>query len=380
MEKIKINHLDLFSGIGGFHLGFERAGFEVNSYFSEIDKYAIQVYKHKFKNSNYVGSVTDVRGGDLPKIDIITFGSPCQDFSLAGKRKGLRGERSSLIGEAIRLIRETRPRVFIWENVKGTFSSNNRQDFTAILQAFANIGGYRLEWQLLNTKWFLPQNRERVYLVGYIGDGSGGEIFPIREGGRQTDELQRQQGNTCTLTTRYGADGNGSYIIERKLDAQEIEVGTLRTHNDGKGFRKIKDGDCPTIPARAREDGSGQPIVKVNSATNQAVIGAMRGRNPSNPSDRTTGSPTEQRLEINQNGTSNTLTSVGKDNLVVSDKIRRLTPVECERLQGFPDNWTKEGSEGIISDTQRYKMCGNAVTVDVVEAVANNIRKVVYAK
>jgi DNA (cytosine-5)-methyltransferase 1 len=377
MEKIKINHLDLFSGIGGFHLGFERAGFEVNSYFSEIDKYAIQVYKHKFKNSNYVGSVTDVRGGDLPKIDIITFGSPCQDFSLAGKRKGLRGERSSLIGEAIRLIRETRPRVFIWENVKGTFSSNNRQDFTAILQAFANIGGYRLEWQLLNTKWFLPQNRERVYLVGYLGDGSGGQIFPIREGGRQTDELQRQQGNTCTLTTRYGADGNGSYIIERQLDAQEVEVGDFR--ND-EGYRVRKDGDSPTLNARARQDIYGQPIVKIKSATNQAVIGAMRGRNPSNPSDRTTGSPTEQRLEINQNGTSNTLTSVGKDNLVVSDKIRRLTPVECERLQGFPDNWTEEGSEGMISDTQRYKMCGNAVTVDVVEAVANNIRKVVYAK
>jgi DNA (cytosine-5)-methyltransferase 1 len=118
----------------------------------------------------------------------------------------------------------------------------------------------------------------------------------------------------------------------------------------------------------------------LDTACNQAVIGAMRGRNPSNPSDGTTGSPTEQRLEINQNGTSNTLTSVGKDNLVVSDKIRRLTPVECERLQGFPDNWTEEGSEGVISDTQRYKMCGNAVTVDVVEAVANNIRKVVYAK
>ena len=327
MEKIKINHLDLFSGIGGFHLGFERAGFEVNSYFSEIDKYAIQVYKHKFKNSNYVGSVTDVRGGDLPKIDIITFGSPCQDFSLAGKRKGLRGERSSLIGEAIRLIRETRPRVFIWENVKGTFSSNNRQDFAAILQAFANIGGYRLEWQLLNTKWFLPQNRERVYLVGYIGDGSGGQIFPIREGGRQTDELQRQQGNTCTLTTRYGADGNGSYIIERKLDAQEIKVNPVQIGQSKKTFA-YKSG---TMIGKDNQDAF-----------------TIRSANP--------------------NG-------VKTENI-----IRRLTPIECERLQGFPDNWTKEGSEGMISDTQRYKMCGNAVTVDVVEAVANNIRKVVYAK
>jgi DNA (cytosine-5)-methyltransferase 1 len=104
MKKIKINHLDLFSGIGGFHLGFEKAGFEVNSYFSEVDKYAIDVYKNNFKNSNYVGSVTDVRGTQLPKIDAITFGSPCQDFSLAGKRKGMGGQRSSLITEAIRLI------------------------------------------------------------------------------------------------------------------------------------------------------------------------------------------------------------------------------------------------------------------------------------
>jgi DNA (cytosine-5)-methyltransferase 1 len=328
---MKINHLDLFSGIGGFHLGFERAGFKLNSYFSEIDKYAIQVYKHKFKDSNYVGSVTDVRGGDLPDIDLITFGSPCQDFSLAGKRKGLGGERSSLISEAIRLIGEKRPRVFVWENVKGTFSSNNRQDFAAILQAFTNIGGYRLEWQLLNTKWFLPQNRERVYLAGYLGDGSGGQIFPIGKSGKQTNELPGQQENTCTLTARYEATGNGSYVIERKLNAQEVEAGTLRTHNDGKGFRKIKDGDCPTIPARAREDGSGQPIVKVNSSQ-----------------------------------------------LVTNDvSIRRLTPIECERLQGFPDDWTKQGTEGLISDTQRYKMCGNAVTVDVVAAVAERIKKIV---
>ena len=139
--SIKINQLDLFSGIGGFHLGFERAGFEVTSYFSEIDKHAIAVYQHQFKDATYVGSVTDVRGADLPNIDLITFGSPCQDFSLAGKRKGMDGERSSLILEAIRLITECRPRAFVWENVKGTFSSNDGEDFAAILQAFANIGG-----------------------------------------------------------------------------------------------------------------------------------------------------------------------------------------------------------------------------------------------
>ena len=178
---MKINLLDLFSGIGGFHLGLEKAGYEINSYFSEVDKYAIEVYKNNFKNSNYVGSVTDVQSKDLPKINAITFGSPCQDFSLAGKRKGMEGSRSSLISEAIRLISECRPDFFIWENVKGTFSSNSGEDFWAIIQAFANIGGYRLEWQLLNTKWFLPQNRERIYLVGYLGGKSGGQIFPIEK-------------------------------------------------------------------------------------------------------------------------------------------------------------------------------------------------------
>jgi DNA (cytosine-5)-methyltransferase 1 len=359
---VKINLLDLFSGIGGFHLGLERAGFEINSYNSEIDKYAIQVYKHNFKDSTYVGSVTDVRREQLPRINGITFGSPCQDFSLAGRRKGMSGERSSLILEAIRLIKECRPDFFIWENVKGTFSSNNRQDFAAILQTFTNIGGYRLEWQLLNTKWFLPQNRERVYLVGYLGDGSRGEVFPISEGSGQTNELQRQQANTCTLTTRYEATGNGLYIAERKQYAQ---------------------------------------------------IGAMRGRNPDNPSDRSKGAPLKQTLEINTDGVSNALTRVQKDNYVLGytrdkkgkvvkrhkkytantihsssggggntdqfvNSIRRLTPLECERLQGFPDNWTKAGSEGPISDTQRYKMCGNAVTVDVVKAVGERIKDVVY--
>jgi DNA (cytosine-5)-methyltransferase 1 len=135
-----MTHLDLFSGIGGFSLGLKRVFNIEHTYFSEIDKYAIDVFKHNFKNSTYVKSVTDVRGAELPRIDIITFGSPCQDFSLAGKREGLGGERSGLITEAIRIIKECRPRFFIWENVKGTFSSNSGADFWAIIQTFTNIG------------------------------------------------------------------------------------------------------------------------------------------------------------------------------------------------------------------------------------------------
>jgi DNA (cytosine-5)-methyltransferase 1 len=267
------------------------------------------------------------------------------------------GERSSLITEAIRLIKECRPSFFIWENVKGTFSSNSGEDFWAIIQAFTNIGGYRLEWQLLNTKWFLPQNRERIYLVGCLGEGSGKQIFPITENSRETNELQGQQANTCTLTTRYkDSQGNGSYIIERELDEkEEIIVGDFR--ND-EGFRPRKDGDSPCLATRRCSEtdiSTMPPIIKPTQIGNSKKFGNAVGKH---------------------NQDAFTLRSANPNGVILNQSIRRLTPVECERLQGFPDNWTKNGMElGEISDTQRYKMCGNAVTVDVVEAVAKKIKE-----
>jgi DNA (cytosine-5)-methyltransferase 1 len=317
---MKINHLDLFSGIGGFHLGFERAGYEITSYFSEIDKHAIAVYKHQFPTSTYVGSVTNVRGADLPRINLITFGSPCQDFSLAGKRKGMEGQRSSLVLEAIRLISECRPSVFVWENVKGTFSSNDGADFWAIIQAFANIGGYRLEWQLLNTSWFLPQNRERIYLVGYSTEPSGGGVFPIATNNREADELQGQHLSANTILQRYTACANGTYIGERELASQVKQIGNKLDSNGGT-----------------------QPYQQDRVYDADGILPAL-----------------------NQ----------GKSDLIIKEqyRIRRLTPIECERLQGFPDQHTAYGNyDGEVkpmSNSQRYKQCGNAVTVDVVAAVA----------
>jgi DNA (cytosine-5)-methyltransferase 1 len=371
---VKIRVLDLFSGIGGFHLGLTRAGFEVESYFSEIDKYAIDVYSNNFKDATYVGSVTDVRGADLTRIDAITFGSPCQDFSLAGKRKGLGGDRSSLIGEAIRLISECRPRFFIWENVKGTFSSNDGADFWAIIQAFTNIGGYRLEWQLLNTKWFLPQNRERIYLVGYIGDGSRGQVFPIGEDNGANNELSRQQGNICTLTTRYGADGNGSYITERKLDAQKVKVNSATN----AGYEEATIGDSinlsvPTSKTRRGRVGKGVAQT-LDTHCNQAVIQVNNSKESGEKQ------PYQQNRIYDANGISPALLRDKSDLIIktqIVNRIRRLTPIECERLQGFPDNWTKYGQGGEMSDSQRYKMCGNAVTVDVVKEVAKRIKTII---
>ena len=363
----EINQLDLFSGIGGFHLGFERAGFKVNSYFSEVDKHAVAVYKHQFKDSTYVGSVTDVRGADLPRIDLITFGSPCQDFSLAGKRLGMGGERSSLITEAIRLIHECRPRVFIWENVKGTFSSNNGADFWAIIQAFANIGGYRCEWQLLNTSWFLPQNRERIYLVGHLAESRGdwGGVFPLGESTRENNELPRYNPTANTLTTRYTGNANGSFISECKQSTQEI--GDYRSD---EGWRPRKDGNCPTLAARAREDGSGQPLLK--ELVPKKIIGYTRDAK---------GKVTDRHLK-DEAGTIHSSSGQGgnTDQFVQDYRIRRLTPIECERLQGFPDNHTQygiyDGEVKKMSNTQRYKQCGNAVTVDVVQAIANKLRAI----
>jgi DNA (cytosine-5)-methyltransferase 1 len=375
---VKITQLDLFSGIGGFHLGFERAGYKVKSYFSEVDKHAIAVYQHKFPNSTYVGSVTDVRGGDLPSVDLITFGSPCQDFSLAGKRKGMEGERSSLILEAIRLIGECRPRVFIWENVKGTFSSNAGEDFAAIIQAFANIGGYRLEWQLLNTSWFprTPQNRERIYLVGYSTEPKRGwrGVFPIGEGAGENTKLPRQQANACTLTTRYGADGNGSYVTERKQYAQVKQIGTKLDSNGGtQPYQQDRVCDADGI-VPALNQGKSDLIIKPNykyEAANELVRrntlneGEVKGLDFYNQSVRDV-IPTLTDPKHNSQG------------LFDGYRIRRLTPIECERLQGFPDNHTAfgnyDGEVKPMSNTQRYKQCGNAVTVDVVQAVAEQCK------
>lgn len=333
--------------MGGFSLGLQKVFNIEKTYYSEIDKYAKQVYNYNFKNSEYVGSVKDVRGQDLSKVDIITFGSPCQDFSLAGKRKGMEGDRSSLITEAIRLITECRPRFFIWENVKGTFSSNNSEDFWAIIQTFANIGGYRLEWQLLNTKWFLPQNRERIYLVGYIGEKSREQIFPIGESTK--GNIIEKESSAC-ITTSYHKGVN--------FDNQLIKVKTATS----KGFETATPGDSinysnPNSKTRRGRVGKGVAQT-LDTACNEAVIGDYRY---------------DEGYRERKDGDAPTLCLRSGDTTIVN-KIRRLTPIECERLQGFPDNWSKYGDDGEISDTQRYKMCGNAVTVDVVEAVAKQIK------
>lgn len=302
----EVNLLDLFSGIGGFHLGLEQGGFKIkNCYNSEIDKYESAVYKKHFSNSINLGDVRTIkpvsRRIEGNKINIITFGFPCQDLSVAGKREGFRGNRSSLFFEAIRLIEELQPEVFIFENVKGFFSSNGGRDFTIALRTITDIG-YNGQWQLINTKWFLPQNRERVYFVGFPRKRSIRGIFPIGETKgiyppRKRDEVQQVN----TLKARDYSSWRGNFLTQ---------INSAKS----QGYRVYDTNLACTLASQAGGMGAKTGLYNVDS------------------------------------------------------RVRRLTPIECERLQGFPDNWTVGHS-----DTQRYKMLGNAVTVSVVKSIATKL-------
>lgn len=404
--------LDLFSGIGGFAKGIKDAGFIIKKhYFSEIDKHAIANYNYNFKNSEYVGPIQSISGTSLGQVDIITFGSPCQDFSIAGKRSGLDGERSSLILEAIKIIVEKKPSFFIWENVKGTFSSNNGADFFAILQEFANIGSYNIEWQLLNTLWILPQNRERIYLVGHLATPgrSFKPIFPFTkndklfDGKKGSNEQQSQAKHSGTITKgNLRADSTYISIPEK--------TGTLTVGGHSGGLHS----DMTVINVERFSNHQQDRIYDTNGAIGclsknrlddkaKIKVAALRDRNGT------------KNYEVQDNDATNTLTSVQKDNILVmsthprtgdpkkggtgfiskenesycldtansiaietkTDEYRRLTEIECERLQGFPDNWTQlgiyDGVEKPIAQTNRYKLIGNAVTTTFPKMIAQKL-------
>ena len=295
--------------------------------YSEIDKYAIQVYEKHFKHKNY-GDATKINPRELPDFDLLVGGFPCQAFSIAGKRKGFDDTRGTLFFDIARICAEKRPRLVVLENVKGLLSHEGGKTFQTIIGVLTDMG-YFVEWQVLNSKNFgVPQNRERVFIIGYLGGQPRRKVFPLgatNSSSNPTKELPEPISNT--LRTNY-FNGKSNEVCVR-----EIQQLNQPTHSNDRIYGT--DGISPTL--NTMQGGNRQPFVA-------PVL-------------------TPDRLEKRQNGRrfKHTLRNMG---------IRRLTPVECERLQGFPDGWT----EG-ISDTQRYKCLGNAITTNVVEYVFEKLLK-----
>lgn len=299
MEGLTImEYFSMFSGIGGFEYGIGEKGECIG--FSEIDKYAKSIYQYHFPDHIDWGDATKIKTKTLPEFDLLVGGFPCQAFSIAGKREGFKDTRGTLFFEIARVLKDKRPRHFLLENVAGLLSHENGKTIQTIIRVLTQIG-YRIEWQVLNSKDFgVPQNRERVFIIGHLGRGSRGTIFPINGNTGKTAEI-----SFC-------------------LDANYYK---------GCNDLKKKNRTVVSVPLRYLD------------------------RNQKN-------FPSEYSMCIDSSNTNGVMRDM---------RLRRFTPIECERLQGFPDNYTKHGlmdGETVeISDSQRYKCLGNAVTTTVIKAI-----------
>lgn len=319
-----IKYLSTFSGIGGFELGIQKAIPEAECIgYSEIDKYAIGIYKKHFPNHFGWGDITRIDVDKLPEFDLLVGGFPCQSFSIAGKRLGFEDTRGTMFFELARILANKRPRHFIFENVRGLLSHDGGKTFQTILRVLTELG-YECQWQVLNSKDFgVPQNRERVFIVGCLRGESRLKVFPFPTNSREDVEVQRKEESERTwvpcLNTRYGQRWSGEGFVKGRY---------LVPSANKRGYEIAEEGDSIRLAHIGSETGRG----RVGKQRSQALV-------------------------------------TGGDMYTVQNScIRRLTPLECERLQGFPDRWT----EG-VSDAQRYKCLGNAVTVNVIEAIVRRI-------
>ena len=236
-----MKYLDLFSGVGGFTRGLLDAGFTFSWHgFSEIDKHAKRLYAALYPEAEDMGDVKTIDDRRLLErfgqhgIDIITFGFPCQDLSIAGKRAGLEGKRSGLFFEALRIIKTVQPSCFIFENVKGLLQCGEGRDFKTVLQNIADLGLYDCQWQLCNTNWFLPHDRERIYFIGLLRGQRkfGQEIFPIGETEsfcaiKRQNQKKEKQSAQC-LQARDYANWNGNFIREGDIIRQLTPLESFR--------------------------------------------------------------------------------------------------------------------------------------------------------
>lgn len=426
--------VELFAGYGSQALALRNLGIEFTSDISEIDKYAIKAYNQIHGETRNYGDITKIESLDY--YDLWTYSSPCTDFSTAGKQQGIYNAdgsltRSGLLLHVERLLTEsvlygTQPKYLLLENVKALVSKKFMPDFQRWLDKLEQLG-YNNYWQVLNAKDYgIPQNRERVFVVSIRKDvDTKGYKFPtpVPLKLRLKDMLEPWVDEKYYLSADKVAKflQNGNTNPSGKGINGNVCTGDIcntLTTNKGEGL-KIKE-----ISNTIRCGGGGSLDGKHTwDIVVEPLCAASRGRNPDNPSDRTIGSPTEQRLEINYSGCTNTLTSVQKDNYVIEPKviqignivstgnwdnpqrgriysyegcspalncvgggglepkileeniknyrIRKLTPRECFRLMGVKDEQFDRLSG--ISDSQLYKLAGNSIVVNVLETIFRNL-------
>jgi len=433
--------LSLFDGMSCTQIALKNLGIKVDTYYaSEIDKYGIQIAKKNFPDTVHLGDVKDIKGKDLPEIDLIVAGSPCQGFSFAGKQLAFDDPRSALFFEFVRILKEVKPKYFLLENVrmKKEFQAVISEQISSIYPECTNGGLFGIEPILINSALLSAQNRNRLYWTNIPNIEQPEDVglvlrdvledFPTKEfyagkelqknyaGGNQLNPDYKSQCNTIhdidkkSPTISAGTHGyaNG-YISEKANDElkkmttkdgkayaltatyqgavawnsierkQRTMVPTYNTPKqvgtaaDLKGYDIIKriyseDGKSPTLTTMG--GGHREPKVAVKG-------GAIRGRAYDDKGKRldkngkSVASKTKQMLEVRKDYKSNAITTVQKDSIAVKEEEltwRKLTPLECERLQTVPDNYT----DG-VSNTQRYKMLGNGFTVRVIEHILKNM-------
>ena len=364
-ENKRMKFLDLFAGIGGFRLGMESAGHKCIG-FCEIDKFARESYRaiHNTKGEIELHDITavsdeSIRG--IGSVDIICGGFPCQAFSIAGARRGFEDTRGTLFFEIARFASILKPQYLFLENVKGLLNHDKGDTFEVILSALDELG-YDVEWQVLNSKNFgVPQNRERVFIIGHLRGERSRFLFPLSGENQPTSSQSvikignvNPSGNGMNGEV-YQADGLAPTLTTNKGEGQKIAIksdtikqfGVLQPNFNQCGVIYETDGIAPTI--RAYQGGGLEP----------KIIQRGHGYNQGGEHD------------IAPTLTSNSY----QENNHLSDgfRIRKLTPRECWRLQGFPD-WAFDKAQEVNSNSQLYKQAGNSVTVNVIAAIAKELQ------